>query len=136
MRNLFLVFLVFSFLNPVLADDKSIAILAPTAVSLPVVRPTFAYSSSAPVEIKKWVTYKNLKYGFSVQYPLAQVFRPPRINRNCWAESEIHLPTVYDSGLVTLSTYSDKGVREYDNALRTSDGDTFDSEFYPYSLKS
>ncbi len=141
--KLFLIFLLAAFMpHPAVADDKTIPGLinsqGTTAISPQPAGPPphqhYYYSSETPVVVKAWNTYMNAKWGFSVQYPVALGFDPPALRSHPNAYSEIELPTIYDSGVIRISTYTDQSITAYDNSLVNSDSGGADTFPYPYSL--
>jgi hypothetical protein len=141
--KLFLIFLLAAFVPHLAeADDKTIpgsshsqgATAIPPQPASPLAHQHFYYSVSTPVVVKAWDTYTNVKWGFSVQYPLALGFDPPPLHSQPYGGSEIVLPTIYDAGVIRVSTYSDQSINTGENVLKNVDGG--DAEPFPYSLKN
>ena len=138
-KKSFLIFLSLSFLSHLaLADDKPVAVLGTaTIANQPVVRlPKDFYHSSSPLAVKTWNTYTNAQCGFSIQYPLAVGFDPPTFYPNKRygnQDSIISFPTIYDSQVIYVLTFTDQSIKAWNDDLKNDESG--DAEPYPYSLK-
>jgi hypothetical protein len=100
---------------------------------LPLVERCDAFTPTPAPEIV-WKNYSNTLYGFSIRYPSSLDAKPLRDYKNGYVENEIGLPTGNHKVEILIFTISDKSVKSWNEALRTSQ-DVGDSEPFPYSLK-